>query len=109
MHSEDVEKYAGNENKNGISVESEEDIELDKNNIIQESHGVSRMSVTKKDDSEEDEGADAQEADIPPIETKSTYTLRLIECLTSVKMLEYVSEQDSDQVTDSVMARFNER
>ncbi len=109
VNNRDISQYSGKEsNKANIDYQSAEDIEIDENKTIRYSHGesstsLSSTSVGDEEEMEESEGKEKQ--DIPPIETKSTYTLRLKEC----GVVNSIERQwEGEVVEDTLTARLDE-
>lgn len=110
VDSKDVSKYSGNARKKGVNYHSKEDIEVDRNKIIRKAQGESTTSLTKENKKEEK--ITGKNSDIPPIETKSKYTLKLMKKLPRV-MIEGNEQQEMklDEETtkmDDVIAQYDE-
>lgn len=82
-------------------------MKVDENRIIREAHGESKTSLTKENKKEE--RITGKNEDIPPIETKSVYTLKLKKCLPmKSNEMAWIASDTHAAVTDSIMARYNE-
>lgn len=107
VSSKDVLKYAGKGSKKRIEFSSSEDIKVDENRIIKEAHGESKTSLTKENKKEEK--VTGKNEDIPPIETKSVYTLKLKKCVKAGAQNELAwLNSETPSTIDSVMAQYNE-
>lgn len=86
INSEDVSKYSGKASKKTVDYHSSEKIEVDANKIIRQVNGESTTSLTKENKKEEK--VTGKNSDIPSIETKSKYTLKLIRRLPAAVAME---------------------
>ena len=109
VNSTDVSQYSGKgTNRANVDHQSTEDIEVDKDGVVHYSHGESSTSLAKTVDEEEqenDEDSDNEEQDIPPIEARSVYTLRLKQCIAATST---EGSWKEEPIEDSLMARLNE-
>ena len=92
----DIEEFSGEVSWETVDFQLEEDIVVDEQRIIHRSHGQGRVALsseTNEAGEEEDfteEGPGYVDQDIPPMETVSSYTLELQECIAW-------SESDTDE------------
>ena len=107
VNSTDVSQYSGKgTNRANVDHQSTEDIEVDEDGVVHYSHGESSTSLAKRVDEEEEnnEDSDNEEQDIPPIEAKSVYTLRLKQCMAATRTEGIWKEEP---IEDSLMARLD--
>lgn len=111
----DVSKYAGKVRKNKVDHDSEQEIDIDENNVIHESRGTSKTSLSSENKREEKMAAptDNKDNDIPPIQVKSKYTLKLVECRSTANVMsideDTARKWDYGPTMDDMMAKIDER
>ena len=95
VSNKDIVKYSGNTKKKNVNYHSEEDVEIDEDNMIRQSSGTSTTSLSMKDGKTE-EKLQNNDQDIPPIEVKSRYSMKQVNCLFTDTMMGIADDHDSE-------------